>query len=110
MVMAILRRSVSDKRAFELLTLGAEMSAEEAERIGLVNRVFADEEFDREVESFARRFEKVSRSAVRLSKKLLYQIDGMSFVDALQAGGDVNVIARMTDDCKEGVARFLSRK
>jgi len=110
MVMAILRRNVSEKRAFELLTLGAEMSADEAERIGLINRVFADEEFDREVESFARRFEKVSRSAVRLSKKLLFQIDGMTFVDALEAGGDVNVIARMTDDCKEGVARFLSRK
>ena len=42
MVMAILRRNVSEKRAFELVTRGGEVGAEEAERIGLVNRVFDD--------------------------------------------------------------------
>jgi len=110
MVTAILRRNVSEKRAFELLTLGGEISAAEAAGMGLVNRVFSDDGFDGEVESFARRYEKVSRSAVSLSKCLLYQVDGLSFSDALQNGADVNVIARMTEDCKEGVARFLDRK
>jgi len=109
MVMAILRRNVSEKVAFELITLGAEISAEEGERIGIVNKVFADDNFPAEVQNYARRFEKVSRSAVSLSKSLLYQIDGLSFLDALQTGGDVNVAARMTDDCKEGVARFLKK-
>lgn len=109
MVMAILRRNVSEKVAFELVTLGAEISAEEGERIGIVNKVFADENFAAEVENYARPFEKVSRSAVSLSKSLLYQIDGLSFFEALQTGGDVNVAARMTDDCKEGVARFLKK-
>jgi len=109
MVMAILRRNVSEKRAFELLTLGTEISADEAESLGLVNRVFAEEEFDSEVEGFARRFERVSRSAVSLAKSLLYEIDGLTFTDALQMGGDVNVIARMTEDCKQGVARFLKK-
>src|SRR5438445_1009781 len=42
MVMAILPRNVSEKRAFELVTLGAEISADEGERIGLVNKVFSD--------------------------------------------------------------------
>src|SRR5687767_8014082 len=37
MVMAILRRNVSEKRAFELITRGMELSANEAERQGLVN-------------------------------------------------------------------------
>ena len=110
MVMAILRRNVSEKRAFELVTLGAEISADEAERIGLANKVFSDEIFDSEVENYARRFEKVSRSAASLSKSLLYQIDGMSFLDALQTGQDVNVAARMTEDCKEGIARFLKKE
>jgi len=109
MVMAILRRNVSEKVAFELVTLGAEISAEEGERIGMVNKVFADENFAAEVENYVRRFEKVSRSAVSLSKSLLYQIDGLGFLDALQTGGDANVAARMTDDCKEGVARFLKK-
>jgi methylglutaconyl-CoA hydratase len=109
MVMAILRRNVSEKIAFELVTMGGEISAEEGERIGIVNKVFADEEFSAEVENYARRFERLSGSAVSLSKSLLYQIDGLGFLDALQSGGDVNVAARLTDDCKAGVARFLKK-
>src|SRR5205823_12663465 len=50
MIMAMLRRSVSEKRAFELVTLGAEFSAEEAAGFGLVNHVFDDEGFEGEVE------------------------------------------------------------
>jgi methylglutaconyl-CoA hydratase len=109
MVMAILRRNVSEKRAFELITRGAEISAAEAERIGLVNQVFSEETFDREVEAYARAFEKVSPSAVALSKKLLYQIDGLSFSEALESGVDVNVIARMTKDCRQGIEGFIRK-
>jgi methylglutaconyl-CoA hydratase len=110
MVMAMLRRSVSEKKAFELVTLGAEFSAEEAAVFGLVNHVFDDEVFEDDVERFAGQFEKVSRSAVSLSKQLLYQIDGMSFENALQSGVDINVIARMTEDCRKGVAAFLKKR
>ena len=109
MVMAILRRNVSEKRAFELVTRGEEISADEAERIGLVNRVFADEDFEESVERYVAAFEKVSRAAVVLTKRLLYQMDGMSFDAALQTGADVNTIARMTEDCRAGIARFLMR-
>jgi methylglutaconyl-CoA hydratase len=109
MVMAILRRNVSEKRAFELITLGAEIGADEAERIGLVNKVFDDATFEAEVESYMAGFEKMSRSAVMLSKRLLYHMDGMTFDTALQAGADVNTIARMTEDCRKGIARFLKK-
>ncbi|HEX3560551.1 MAG TPA: enoyl-CoA hydratase-related protein [Pyrinomonadaceae bacterium] len=109
MVMAILRRNVSEKRAFELLTRGAEMSAVEAERVGLVNHVFDDDAFEAKVERYVAEFEQVSRSAVVLTKRLLYQMDGMSFDAALQAGADVNTIARMTGDCQTGIARFLMK-
>jgi methylglutaconyl-CoA hydratase len=109
MVMAILRRNVSEKRAFELITRGAEISAEEAERIGLINHVYADEAFEGEVENFVRVFEKTSRSAVMLSKRLLYHMDGMTFDAALQSGAQVNAIARMTEDCQQGIARFLKK-
>jgi methylglutaconyl-CoA hydratase len=108
-VMAILRRNVSEKRAFELITLGAEIGADEAERIGLVNQVFDDATFEAEVETYVAGFEKVSRSAVMLSKRLLYHMDGMTFDTALQAGVDVNTIARMTEDCQKGIARFLKK-
>jgi methylglutaconyl-CoA hydratase len=109
MVMAILRRNVSEKSAFELLTRGAEIGAVEARELGLVNQVFAIEEFEEQVGAYARSFEKTSRSAVSLTKSLLYQIDGMPFKEAIETGVDVNVIARSTRDCREGIERFLSK-
>src|SRR5688572_30572569 len=109
MVMAILRRNVSEKRAFELVTRGAELSAAEAERVGLVNHVYEDGEFAAQVEGYVAGFERVSRSAVTLTKRLLYQMDGLTFDAALQTGADLNTIARMTEDCRAGVARFLSK-
>ena len=108
-VMGILRRNISEKRAFELITRGDEISADEAERIGLVNHVFETATFEAEVEAFMRGFEKVSRSAAMLSKRLLYHIDGLTFDSALQAGADLNAIARMTEDCQKGIARFLKK-
>lgn len=109
MVAAILRRNVSEKRAFELLTRGAEITAEEAERIGLVNKVFRDETFAADVETYVAGFERVSRSAVMLTKRLLYQVDGMTFDASIAAGADTNAIARMTEDCQKGIARFLRK-
>ena len=109
MVMAILRRNVSEKRAFEMVTLGAEISADDASSFGLVNRVMDDERFDDEVDAFVQRFMKTSSSAVALTKQLLYRTDAMSFEDALQFGVDENVIARMSEDCKQGIAQFLKK-
>ena len=109
MVLAILRRNLSEKRAFELLTLGNQFTADEALAMGLVNRVVDDEAFADEVDAFMRQFERTSSSAVALTKSLLYQIDTMSFEDALRCGIDINVTARMSDDCKQGIARFLGK-
>jgi methylglutaconyl-CoA hydratase len=109
MVMAILRRNISEKRAFELLARGAEISAAEAKDFGLVNQVFNEETFESDVATYARGFEKVSRSAVALTKALLYQSDALGFDDAMETGVDVNVIARLTADCKKGIAGFLRK-
>src|SRR6476660_4434358 len=109
MVMAILRRNVSEKRAFELITRGAEISAEQAREFGLVNQVFADESFDADVRAYTSEFEKMSASAMGLTKTLLYQMDGLAFPESLETGADVNVIARLTDDCQEKVAKFLQK-
>ncbi len=109
MVLAILRRNVSEKRAFELITRGDEIDAARAEEIGLVNQVFSDETFAADVNEYLKKFTQVSRSAVALTKSLLYQVDGLAFLEALETGADVNVIARMTDDCQSGIARFLKK-
>lgn len=109
MVMAILKRNVSEKQAFELLTRGGEINAERAYEVGLVNQVFADETFATDVTAYVSVFEKMSKSAVALSKKLLYQIDGMAFQEAIETGVDVNLIARLSKDCQEGIAKFLKK-
>src|SRR5947208_1305588 len=91
MVMAILRRNVSEKRAFELITRGTEISADEARQIGLVNQVFPEETFEKDVNDYAVSFQKLSPSAITLSKQLLYQMDGQTFVEGVHAGLDINV-------------------
>ena len=110
MVMAILRRNVSEKRAFELITRGAEIGADQAKEFGLVNHIFPDQSFSEDVTRYVAEFEKMSRSAISLTKTLLYQIDGMSFPEALETGADVNVIARLTDDCQRSIAKFLNKQ
>ena len=109
MVMAILRRNLSEKKSFELITQGFDFSAEEAEKFGLINRVFEDGDFEDGMKNYISVYEKVSRSAVVLSKKLLYQMDGMSFDAALETGAEVNTIARLTPDCQSGIAKFLNK-
>lgn len=109
MVMAILRRSVSEKRAFELITTGDIISAQTAFDYGMINRVFADETFDLDVHAFASKLAQKSSSALALSKRLLYHMDNMSFDAALEAGVQTNAIARSTEDCKRGIERFLKK-
>jgi len=66
MVMAILRRSVGEKRAFELIAFGDPIDADTAAEYGLVNRVFPAESFDSEVDSFLEAL--ASRSASALAR------------------------------------------
>jgi methylglutaconyl-CoA hydratase len=110
MVMAILRRSVSEKAAFELVVTGETVSATRAHELGLVHRVFADAQFSAEVETYVAKLAAKSVSAVMLSKRLLYNMDSMSFEAALQAGVEINAIARQTEDCRKGVERFLKKR
>ena len=109
MVTAILRRNVSEKKAFELITLGDEISAGEAEGLGFINRAYEEERLEAEVDNLARRFGALSASAIAQSKRLLYQMDSLSFEDALSVGADVNAIARMSEDCRRGIERFLKK-
>lgn len=109
MVMAILRRNLSEKKSFELITQGFDFSADEALKMDLINRVFDDETFDEDIFNYISVYEKTSRSAVILSKKLLYQMDGMDFYTSLQVGAEVNAIARLTQDCQIGIAKFLNK-
>src|SRR5215203_5593337 len=109
-VMAFLRRNTSEKRAFEIATQGFEFSAAEAERLGLVNHVVSADTFDEEVARYSAVYENVSRSAVITSKRLLYETDSISFAEAIEAGARANAEARMSEDCKKGIGKFLEKK
>src|SRR5690349_16503229 len=86
MVMAILRRSMPEKAAFELMASGQVISATRAYELGLVHRVYANENFHSEVEAYAAALAAKPASALMLIKRLLYNMDSMSFEAALEAG------------------------
>jgi methylglutaconyl-CoA hydratase len=108
-VMAILRRLVSEKRAFELIATGETISAQTALEYGTINRVFATETFEREVEEFVMNLASKSTSALTLSKELFYRTDAMQFEAAIEAGADINAFARTTEDFKRGIEKFLKK-
>ena len=109
MVMAILRRSISEKAALELVVTGETISAARAHELGLIHRIYSDDQFATEVTAYSKRLAAKSASAIMLSKRLLYNMDPMSFEAALEAGVEINAIARMTEDCRKGVERFLRK-
>ncbi|HEY7180918.1 MAG TPA: enoyl-CoA hydratase/isomerase family protein [Blastocatellia bacterium] len=109
-VMSIARRNLGEKRAFEILATAKTFSADEAAEIGFINRVCDDADFEPEVEKYAAEISQLSASALMLTKRLLYQIDSMSFEQALRAGVDLNVIARQTPDCQDSVRKFLRKE
>ena len=108
-VTAFLRRNIGEKRAFELITQGFEFSAQQALELGLVNRVFNEDGFDDEVERYCSVYEGLSSAAVGLTKDLLYGMDALAFEESIELGTETNVEARMSDDCKAGIARFLNK-
>jgi methylglutaconyl-CoA hydratase len=109
MVAAILRRNLGEKKSFELLTQGFEFSAEEGNAIGLVNDIFEDEIFEVAAIEYASVYTKVSGSGVAMTKRLLYDIDAQAITDGIALGVETNARARMTDDCKAGIAKFLQK-
>lgn len=85
-VMAFLRRSVPEKITFELTTRGRQFTAEEGFNYGLVNRVFDDETFPSDSFEYAADYSKFSRSAVKMTKRLLYDIDYNDLNSAIEKG------------------------
>ncbi len=109
MVMALLRRSVGEKAAFDLAASGRLVGAAQAQEMGLVSRVVAPEEFEAEVMHLAESLASSSGTALALTKRLFYAIDMMDFSEAVRLGAKVNALARSTPDFRESVERFLRR-
>jgi methylglutaconyl-CoA hydratase len=109
MVMTMLRRSVGEKQAFDLVGTGRILTAEEALQVGLVSRVFAAKEFDQLAQSTLERLAAAEPSAMAATKGLFYRLDNLGFLDGISAGIVANADARGTPAFREGVKRFTSR-
>src|ERR687895_510711 len=109
-IMALIYRNVPRKKATELLLLGEQISAQEAERIGIVNRVVAADEFDAVVRDWAEKLAAKSPVMMRLGKDALFRQQDMALADALEFLHAQLTLAFSTDDIQEGVKAFFEKR
>ena len=107
LVMAALRGKVGEAAAFELVVRGHRVGAAEAATLGLVTRVIPGEDHNSAVAEYLRDLASRSATPVALAKRLFYGVDGAAFHDAVARGAEVNAVARLTRECREGVREFL---
>jgi enoyl-CoA hydratase/carnithine racemase len=110
MIMALIYRNVPRKKVAEMMLLGEQMSAETAERIGIVNRVVAAEEFEAVVAGWAAKLAAKSPVLMKLGKDAMYRQQDMAFEDALEFLRSQLTIAFSTDDIQEGVRAFFEKR
>ncbi len=110
MIMALIYRNIGRKKTNELLLLGEQISAEEAERIGLVNRVVPAEEFDAAVAEWAQKLAAKSPLLMRMGKDAMFRQQDMAFGDALDYLRAQLTIAFATEDMQEGVKAFFEKR
>lgn len=109
MVMTMLRRAVGEKRAADLVLTGRLIDAPEAERIGLISRSIPSDAFPAEVAKCIDALINTPRTALALTKGLLYRMDDLDFAESIGVGVATNVEARATDDFRSGVRTFVAR-
>ena len=110
MIMALIYRNVGRKKTNELLLLGEQISATEAERIGIVNRVVPPNEFDGFVAGWAAQLAAKSPVLMRMGKDAMFRQQDMAFEDALDYLRAQLAIAFATDDIQEGVKAFCEKR
>ncbi len=110
MIMALIYRNVGRKKTNELLLLGDQISAEEAERIGIVNRVLPAEEFHEGVRDWAVKLAAKSPVMMKLGKDAMFRQQDMAFADALDFLRAHLTIAFSTEDIQEGVRAFFEKR
>jgi 3-hydroxypropionyl-coenzyme A dehydratase len=110
MIMALIYRNVPRKKTNELLLLGEQISAEEAERIGIVNRVVPADQFDDTVREWAEKLASKSPVMMKLGKDAMFRQQDMAFADAIDFLRSQLSIAFTTEDIQEGVKAFFEKR
>ncbi len=110
MIMALIYRNVGRKKTAELMLLGEQISAAEAERIGIVNRVVAADRFEVVVADWADRLAGKSPALMKLGKDAMYRQQDMALADAVDFLRSQLTIAFSTEDIQEGVRAFFEKR
>jgi enoyl-CoA hydratase len=105
-----LARLVGKAKAKEIIFTGEMISAAEAERIGLVNRVVPADRLMAETRALAATMTDKSSSAIRLSKEAIEHGLEMDFARGARYEADLFGISFATPDAKEGIAAFLEKR
>ncbi len=105
-----LPRLVGMAKAFEYCALGDDISAGEAERIGLANRVVPLAELEKETIKIAERLAKAPTKAIGLIKRTLNKALSSNLDSLLDYEATMQEIASLTEDHKEGLKAFLEKR
>lgn len=106
--MVALSRNIARKQAFEMLVTGAFISAEQAQELGLINKVAKD--LEAETQDLAKQVAGKLGPAVRIGKRAFYQQLEMGLQDAYDFTGQVMVENMAHPDTEEGIAAFLEKR
>ena len=108
--MVALTRAVPAKRAFEMLTTGRLIEAEEAREIGLVNRVVPEADLEAAATELAETVAAKLSSAVRIGKSLFYDQAEVGEAAAYEMAGAAMVQNMLMRDTDEGIDAFLTKR
>ena len=108
--MVALSRNVARKHAMEMLLTGDMISAEHAERIGLINRVVAAGSERDEALVLATTIAAKSSPAIKLGKEAFYRQVEMPLADAYRHTADVMVENLLGRDAQEGIGAFIDKR
>lgn len=105
-----LPRLVGFAKAMEMCITGEKVGAEDALRLGLVNRVVAPDDLMTEATALCTRLASMPTKAIGLTKRLLNRSITASLADQLEAEAYDQETAGKTDDHIEGVTSFLEKR
>jgi len=108
--MVALSRNVARKQAMEMLLTGDMITAADAQRIGLVNRVVAPGTEREEALAFARKIAAKSNHVVKIGKEAFYHQLELNLADAYDYAAKVMVENMMARDAQEGISAFVEKR
>lgn len=106
----LLPRRIGMQKAKEMAFFGEKLTASEALRLGLVNRVVKDDELDAAVADFATRLAAAPTSAIALTKRLLNDSPDTDRPGAFVAEAMAQEIQSYAHDSTEGVRAFVEKR